>query len=51
MCFSCICLFVLYVLVFCHFSLPLGVGGLAAVCDYGTPWTFLLTFFFTNIQC
>ena len=30
---------------FCHFSLPLGVRGLAAVCDYGTPWTFLLTFF------
>ena len=24
-CFSCICLFVLYV-SFCHFSLPLGVG-------------------------
>ena len=29
---------------FCYFSLPLGVGGwLAAVCDCGTPWTFLLT--------
>ena len=26
---------------FCHFSLPLGVGGLAVVCDCGTPWTFL----------
>ena len=39
-------LFVCFVRVsFCHFSLPLGVGGLAAVCDCGTPWTFLLTFF------
>ena len=28
MCFSCICLFVLYVLVFVLFSVPLGVGGL-----------------------
>ena len=27
---------------FCHFSLLPGVGGLAAVCDCGTPWTFLL---------
>ena len=28
MCFSCICLFVCFVCVsFCHFSLPLGVGG------------------------
>ena len=26
-CFSCICLFVLYVLVFFHFSLPIAVGG------------------------
>ena len=36
-CFSCICLFVLHVLVIvlCR--------GLAAVCDCGTPWTFLLT--------
>ena len=38
MCFLCVCMFVLYVLVFCHFSLPLGVG---AVCDCGTLWTFL----------
>ena len=29
---------------FCHLSLPLDAGGLAAVCDCGTPWTFLLTF-------
>ena len=35
-------LFVCFVRVsFCHFSLPLGVGVLAAVCDCGTPWTFL----------
>ena len=43
MCFSCICLFVLYVLVFVIFLFLL-VRGLAAVCDDGTPWTFLLTF-------
>ena len=35
-------LFVCFVRVsFRDFSLPL---GLAAVCDCGTPWTFLLTF-------
>ena len=44
MCFSCICLFILYVVVFVIF-LTLLVSGLAAVCDRGTPWTFLLTFF------
>ena len=41
-------LFVSFVHVrFCHFSLPLGVGGggVAAVCDCGIPWTFLLTFY------
>ena len=27
MCLSYICLFVLYVLIFSHLSLPLGVGG------------------------
>ena len=46
-----VCLF-LHVLV-CHFSLPLGVGGwlrLDAVCDCGTPWTFLLTFIAQNLQ-
>ena len=32
------------VLVFVIFSLPL--GGLTAVCDCGTPWTFLLTFLY-----
>ena len=38
-------LFVCFIRVsFCHLSLSLGVGGLAAVCDCGTPWTFLLTF-------
>ena len=42
MCFSCICLFVLYVLVFVNFFLLL-VSRLAAVCDCGTSWTFLLT--------
>ena len=37
-------LFVCFVNIrFCPFSLPL-VLGLAAVCDYGTSWTFLLTF-------
>ena len=24
--------------------------GLAAVCDIGTPWTFLLTFFFSPLM-
>ena len=42
MCFSCICLFVLYGLVFVIFSSSC-CRGLAVVCDYGTPWTFLLT--------
>ena len=32
------------IVVFCHFSLPLGVGGFAAVSGCGTHWTFLLTF-------
>ena len=43
MCFSCICLFVLYVLVYVLSALPLGVG-LAAVWDCSTPWTVPLTF-------
>ena len=42
MCFSCICLFVLYRLVFVIFSSSWCLG-LAVVCDCGTPWTFLLT--------
>ena len=42
MCFSCICLFVLYGLVFVIFSSS-WCRGLAVVCDCGTPWTFLLT--------
>ena len=42
MCFSCICLFVLYGLVFVIFS-SCWCQGLAVVCDCGTPWTFLLT--------
>ena len=29
---------------FCPFSLPLGVGDLAAAYDCGAPWSFLLTF-------
>ena len=42
--------FVRFVLVWiCRFPLPLGVwgvgGGGGAVCDCGTPWTFLLPFF------
>ena len=37
-CFSCICLFDLYVLVFVFLLVS------AAVCDCGTPWTFLLTY-------
>ena len=49
MCFSCICLFVLYVLVFVLFSFS-WCRGLAAVCDCGTLWTFLLTFFFKLIS-
>ena len=44
MCFSCICLFVLYVLILL-FSLSLSwFRVLAAVCDCGSPWTFPLTF-------
>ena len=47
MCFSCICLifFVLHVLVFIPFLFLL-VSGLAAACDCGTAWTFLLTFYY-----
>ena len=38
--------FVRFVLVWiCRFPLPLGVWEGAAVCDCGTPWTFLLPFF------
>ena len=32
-------------LCFGLFSLPLGGLGRVAVCDFGTPWTFLLPFF------
>ena len=32
----------------CPFPLPLGVGGLAALCDCSTPWTFLLTLLLNN---
>ena len=42
MCFLCICLFVLHVLVLSFFS---WCRGLAAVSDCGTPSTFLLTFY------
>ena len=38
--------FVRFVLVWvCLFPLPLGVWEGAAVCDCGTPWTFLLSFY------
>ena len=43
-----VCLFFACV-SFCSFSLPLGVG-VAAVCDCGTTWTFLLTFIAQNHQ-
>ena len=46
MCFSCICLFVLYALVFVIFPFLL-VSELAKFC--GTPWTFLLTFLLSHI--
>ena len=49
MCFSCICLFALYVLVFAIFSSS-WCRGLAAVCDCDTPWTFLLTFLAVVVQ-
>ena len=40
--------FVRFVLVWiCRFPLPRGLGR-AAVCDCGTPWTFLLLFFVIN---
>ena len=51
MCFACIYLFVFACVSL--FSLPLGVEGwlrLAAVCDCGTLWTFLLTFMAQNLQ-
>ena len=32
---------------FCPFPLSSWCRGLAAVCDCGSPWTFLLTFLFT----
>ena len=38
-----VCLFVLHVLLFVIFLFLL-VSGLAAVCDCGTHWTFVLTF-------
>ena len=41
-CLSCICLFILHVLL-CLFLFFL-VSGLAADCNCGTPWTFHLTF-------
>ena len=41
LCASCaFCLFILHVLILSLFSSQ----GLAAACDCGTPWTFLLTF-------
>ena len=42
MCFLCICLFVLYGLGFVIFSSSWR-RGLAVICDWDTPWTFLLT--------
>ena len=39
--------FVRFVLVWiCRFPLPSWGLGRAAVCNFGTPWTFLLLFFF-----
>ena len=43
MCFSCICLFVLHMLVFVPFLFLL-VSGMVAVCDSGAPWAFMLSF-------
>ena len=40
MCFSCIRLFVLYVLVLVIFFFFLLVSSVDAVYDCGTPWTF-----------
>ena len=34
----------LFCTCFCHFSSSSWCRGLVAVCDCGTPWTFLLTF-------
>ena len=39
-----LCLFMLHALSSVLFSLPLCAKGLAAACDCGTPWTFLLTY-------
>ena len=41
MCFSCICLFTLIL----SFFASSWCRGLAAACDCGTPYSFLLTFF------
>ena len=45
MCFSCICVFALYVLVL-SFVPSSWCRWLAAVCDCGILWTFLLFFLF-----
>ena len=39
-----VCLFGLYLFRFVGFLFLLGGGGGGAVCDCGTPWTFLLPF-------
>ena len=48
MCLSCICLFVLHVLVFVLFSSSWYLG-LAVVCDCGTPWIFSFNLFLSNL--
>ena len=48
MCLSCICLFVLHVLVFVLFSSSWYLG-LAVVCDCGTPWIFSFNLFHSNL--
>ena len=44
----CICLFILFALI-CVPFLFLVISGLAAVCNCGTPWTYLVWSFFKEI--
>ena len=48
-CFSCICLFILYALLSVFFSSS-WCQVLTVGCDFNTPWTFPLTFFIISIS-
>ena len=46
--FSCICLFVLFILVFVFFLLLL-VSGVGCVFNFGIPWTFAVCFLWLSL--